>query len=286
WVSTTPGRTWVMRTAEGTFKDEDRDDLAAVHRARVREALATWAERRRDDTAARDTSRWVLDTSSSVSRGALPVVRPATSWETPQSRAGIGDATHFGGLRPVGQVGLTYLVLDGPNGMVVVDQHAAHERITFERLRAAVRTNAPSTQPLLFPLQVSLSPLEDAALVDHGPALARYGLDVEPFGAGSAMIRAVPFGLDAGKAEAIVRDTLAELAEGGGPDALEELTDKVCARLACHGSVRAGQHLSNDEVRALLRQLDEIDLGAHCPHGRPVVRSLPFDEMARWFDRR
>src|SRR5690606_24687440 len=102
------------------------------------------------------------------------------------------------------------------------------------------------------------------------------GLDVEPFGDGAAMIRAVPHGLDAGKAEEIVRDALRELSEDGRPDALEDLVDRVCSRLACHGSVRAGQTMAPEEIRALLKQLDAIDFGAHCPHGRPVVRALPF----------
>ena len=100
-----------------------------------------------------------------------------------------------------------------------------------------------------------------------------------------AVVRALPLGLDGGKAEPIVRDALAELSESGGTHALDERSDAIFARLACHGSVRAGQALSDAEIRALLRSLDAIDLGAHCPHGRPVVRSVSYDELASWFDR-
>jgi DNA mismatch repair protein MutL len=169
--------------------------------------------------------------------------------------------------------------------MVVVDQHAAHERVMFEKLRAAVTGGRTRSQPLLFPMQIELSPLEMAALEEHASRLLEYGLEVEPFGEGAAMIRAVPHGLDAGDAEDIARDALAELADGGQGAALDDLVDRVCSRLACHGSVRAGQQLAPEEIGALLRDLDRIDLGAHCPHGRPVVRTVPYDEMARWFDR-
>lgn len=202
--------------------------------------------------------------------------------------AGTGAATSFSSLRVVGQVGGTYLVLDGPDGMVLIDQHAAHERVVFERLRAArTQTQAPS-QPLLVPLQVELGALELAALDDDGARalLERHGLVIERFGPRTALIKALPPGLSAKKAELITRDALAELARQGSAGALDERLDALCARLACHAAVRAGDALAHEGVRALLRDLDAIDLGAHCPHGRPVVRTLRFHELAGWFDRR
>jgi DNA mismatch repair protein MutL len=263
-----PPRPYVLRAAAGTFKDEpagDEGDLVSVHRERVRSALERFAER----AHAQQTPLF--------SGPAAPA---------PTTRPGLGSAGGFASLRVAGQVGLTYLVLDGPDGMVVIDQHAAHERVTFEKLRKAAREGRVRSQPLLFPLTIKLSSLELAALEERGEDLARFGLEAEPFGEGTAVIRAVPYGLEGGRAEAIARDALAELADKGHADSLDDATDAVCARLACHGSVRAGQALAPEEVRALLVQLDAIDLGAHCPHGRPVVRTLPFDEMARWFDRR
>lgn len=284
WVTQAPAKTWVLRARDGTFKDDDGGDLAAVHRARVREALESYAERRGEPASSPTTGYWTRagQRPSSMSR---PVVGGGVPL-APATRAGLGLAGAFSELRPVGQVGLTYLVLEGPDGMVVIDQHAAHERVTFEKLRKAAREGTTPSQPLLFPLQITLGPLEEAALEEKADALRAYGLDVEPFGEGTAMIRAVPHGLDGGKAEDIVRDALRELSGDGRPDALEDLVDRVCSRLACHGSVRAGQALAPEEIRALLRQLDAIDLGAHCPHGRPVVRALAFEEMERWFDRR
>jgi DNA mismatch repair protein MutL len=114
--------------------------------------------------------------------------------------------------------------------------------------------------------------------------LFAHGIDVEPFGH-QALLRALPPGLDGRKAQGIVRDALAALAQGSAPDALDERIDAVCARLACHAAVRAGDVLAPAQVRALLEDLDRIDLGAHCPHGRPVVRTVAFGELARWFDR-
>ena len=201
--------------------------------------------------------------------------------------AGTGGAASFSSLRVVGQVAGTYLVLDGPAGMVVIDQHAAHERVMFERLRATRGEAQAPSQPLLIPLQVELSATELTALDDEEARalLCRHGLVLERFGPHTALLKALPPGLDSGHGERIARDALAELSRQGSAGALDERLDALCARLACHAAVRAGDALGPEGIRALLRQLDAIDLGAHCPHGRPVVRTVRTDELARWFDR-
>ncbi|MBI1946426.1 MAG: DNA mismatch repair endonuclease MutL [Deltaproteobacteria bacterium] len=221
---------------------------------------------------------------------AAPMVAPGAlgARGLPLPSAGTGSAASFSSLRVVGQVGGTYLVLDGPDGMVLIDQHAAHERVVFERLRARRSQEDAPSQPLLVPLQLELTSLELAALDDDAARalLERHGLVLEPFGPRTALIKALPPGLSAKRAELIARDALAELARQGSAGALDDRLDALCARLACHAAVRAGDTLSPDGVRALLRDLDAIDLGAHCPHGRPVVRTLRFHELAGWFDRR
>jgi DNA mismatch repair protein MutL len=223
-------------------------------------------------------------------RAAMEKLNAAVPSRQPEvfTSAGTGGAQSFSSLRVVGQVGGTYLVLEGPSGMVVIDQHAAHERVVFERLRAQRAMAEAPSQPLLLPIQLDLSATERAALDDDNARalLSRHGLVVEPFGPHTAMVKALPPGLDARKAEQIARDALAELAREGTTGALDDRLDRVCARLACHAAVRAGDTMSHDSVRALLRDLDAIDLGAHCPHGRPVVRTLRYDEMALWFDRK
>jgi DNA mismatch repair protein MutL len=205
------------------------------------------------------------------------------------SSPGRGGASSFAMLRVVGQVGATYLVLEGPQGMVVIDQHAAHERVVFERLRAARAAGGSNAraQPLLLPLTIELSPTERAAVDDDDvrAELLSHGIEIEGFSGSTVLVRSLPPGLDGRKAAAIVRDALAELSSSGRTGALDERSDAVCARLACHAAIRAGDVLAAVQVRALLADLDAIDLGAHCPHGRPVVRTLDYTELADWFDR-
>jgi DNA mismatch repair protein MutL len=243
-------------------------DPLAEHRERVRAALARFESAR----------------ASSSSNAAFSALGPRPPSLLPV--AGHGGAGSFTALRVVGQVGGTYLVLEAPEGMVMIDQHAAHERVVFERLRAKKSTS--SSQPLLIPITIDLSSLEMSALDDAASRelLSSHGLVIEPFGAHTALIKAIPPGLDAKRADQIARDALAELATDAASSALDDRVDRVCAKLACHAAVRAGDALSPESVRALLRDLDAIDLGAHCPHGRPVVRTVRYGELATWFDRK
>jgi DNA mismatch repair protein MutL len=266
------------------------DDVADAHRERVRAALLRFQGR----SAAPPTSlaSTVMMSTSSSSSSPATAAGPSTTLAPAlpglASQPGRGGAATFSALRVVGQVGGTYLILEGPEGMVVIDQHAAHERVVFERLRQSRQTTSlQPSQPLLLPLTVPLSPSELAALDDEGVRreLLAHGIDAEVFSIHTAMVRALPPGLDGRKAQQILRDVLAELATAGTTATLDERTDAVCARLACHAAIRAGDTLAPVQVQALLKELDAIDLGAHCPHGRPVVRTLDYRDLADWFDR-
>lgn len=268
------------------------EDPAEAHRRRVREALLRFSSRAHSSpgASAGPSSRAVGSERLASAPPAPPPARdlsaaPSPPPPPPRSEAGLLHTRRFADLRVVGQVGATFLLLEGADGLVVIDQHAAHERVVFERLRASVHVREAQVQPLLFPVTMALRPLESAALEEYGAELLAFGIELEPFGEGTALLRSVPGGLDAGRAEVIARDALAGFVEVGRADALDDVRDQICARLACHGSVRKGQSLAGEEIRALLRALDDIDLGAHCPHGRPVVRTLRYGEMARWFDR-
>jgi len=259
------------------------EDPAEAHRARVKAALAAFGQAadRRDVPPSAVAQTALSSSSSPSSTMALPTL---------ESQPGRGGASSFSALRVVGQVGGTYLILEGPDGMVVIDQHAAHERVVFERLRDRRRGQGQPSQALLLPITIELTARERAALDDVTvkAELARAGLDLDGYAHTTAIVRALPPGLDGRKAHAIVRDVLAELSDhGGGSGArtLEERDDAICARLACHAAVRAGDVMAPAQVRALLQDLDTIDLGAHCPHGRPVVRTLDYTELAAWFDR-
>ncbi len=259
------------------------DELREAHRARITEAL-----RRFQATTAKTTT--VMASPSLTTPTTMTTTTTTNAPSLLTSLPGRGGASSFSALRVVGQVGGTYLILEGPDGMVVIDQHAAHERVVFERLRARRRSGSQPSQPLLLPITIELSAQERAAVDDDDvrAELLAYGLDVEGFSPTAAIVRALPPGLDGKKAQLIVRDALAEAhSAGGGADnaALNDRTDAVCARLACHAAIRAGDVMAPAAVRALLGDLDAIDLGAHCPHGRPVVRTLEYQELAEWFDR-
>ena len=276
----------VAGSAAPTTPSDPAGDGGDIHRERVRAALLRFGQRSTQSLPT-TTTTWP---SSSHASAASSAARASPVFPTLQSQPGRGGATSFSALRVVGQVGGTYLILEGPQGMVVIDQHAAHERVVFERLRdrrrASSSTPQPS-QPLLLPITIELSPIERAALDDVGVCaeLSTWGLEVEGFAHTTALVRALPPGLDGRKALAIVRDALSELGTSGTAATLDDRVDAVCARLACHAAVRAGDVLGAAQVRALLDDLDRIDLGAHCPHGRPVVRGVDYSELAGWFDR-
>lgn len=185
-------------------------------------------------------------------------------------------------LRALGQVGLTYVAAEGPQGLYLVDQHAAHERILFERF--LVVTDAPSDkQALLEPVAVELSSRQRALISELAEALTEQGFVIEPFGDEACLVRAVPPSLgDRDVAAAVLRFLDLLEAEDKAADGRE----RVAMSLACHGAVRAGQALTPDEMRELLRQLEETQSPGTCPHGRPTMIHLSADALAREFRRR
>jgi len=198
---------------------------------------------------------------------------------------GLGGESRYVDLQFIGQVAATYLVLEAENAMVVVDQHAAHERVMFEQFKERAAREGLASQVLLFPLQLNASSAQIAGLIEHGNFLHQFGFEVEPFGERQVLVKSAPVGIAADHLRDLVVDALDELSRLGRADSLDDFRDHICAQLACHGSVRAGQRLNRDEARALLEQLDTIDYSAHCPHGRPVVRAIPTTEIQKWFSR-
>lgn len=183
-------------------------------------------------------------------------------------------------LRVVGQVASLYIVAEGPDGMYLIDQHAAHERVLYEELVARRASRQTASQPLLQPLTVELSTAEEAVLRRWGQELAAYGLEIEHLGDRCYLVRAVPQGLVGGDVESALRSLLDRL-EGGG-----SAPDRVAAAIACHAAVRAGQALSIDEMRELIRRLEEAQAPHTCPHGRPTMVQISAEALARQFGRR
>ena len=184
-------------------------------------------------------------------------------------------------LRPIGQAGPGYLVAEGPHGLVLVDQHAAHERVLYNRLLERLRAGRGMSQPLLIPQAVDVEPALIAAAADHRADLANLGLEYEEFGPRSLRITAVPVEMPAGRATAAVQETLAALAESRGDGALE----KAAAALACHSAVRFGDVLEVAEQRRLLADLESTEESVTCPHGRPTRLLVEWQELTRHFRR-
>jgi DNA mismatch repair protein MutL len=194
---------------------------------------------------------------------------------------------YFASLRYVGQHARTYLLCEGPGGsLVVIDQHASHERVLFHRLREAWRTRSIPVQPLLLPQVVQL-PVAAARALEGGLAeLARLGIEVEPFGGEAFAVKGLPAVLAGVDAASLLADLAQQIEQVERGSAAEEAWHDLLATMACHSAVRANQDLAADEVRALLDQLDVIDFKARCPHGRPVVFDLSLADLERRVGRR
>lgn len=188
---------------------------------------------------------------------------------------------------PVAQVLDTYLIAVAADGsLVLVDQHAAHERLTHEAIRNQMLDGGVQSQALLLPAVVDLTPGDVARLLSRVEQLVRLGLELEPFGSGAVLVRALPAALGAPEPAPLLRDLADELAEMEETTALDARLDAVIARMACHGSIRAGRRLAPAEMDALLRQMEATPRAATCSHGRPTFLKLNKSEIERLFGRR
>jgi DNA mismatch repair protein MutL len=184
------------------------------------------------------------------------------------------------------QVHETYIVAQTRDGVVIVDQHAAHERLVYERMKTEVAKGAVARQALLLPEVVELDPADAERIAARTDELADLGLVVEAFGPGAILVREVPALLGETDASALVRDIADDIAENGQALALKERLEEVCATMACHGSVRAGRRLTAPEMNALLRQMEATPHSGQCNHGRPTYVELKLADIERLFGRR
>ena len=211
-----------------------------------------------------------------------PLAEPSARTETPAN----GEAMHY----PLGvaraQLHETYIVAQTDGGVVIVDQHAAHERLLHERLKHQLEAEGVKRQALLLPEVVDVG--EDGArrLTQRAAELAEMGLVLEPFGLGAIVVREVPALLGETDIQGLVRDLADELAEMGDHLALKERVEQVCGTLACHTSVRAGRRLTVEEMNALLRQMEATPHSGQCNHGRPTYVELKLADIERLFGRR
>ncbi|MDR6633504.1 DNA mismatch repair protein MutL [Phyllobacterium sp. 1468] len=206
------------------------------------------------------------------------------------TRAGMAEAPQELLSAPLGaaraQIHANYIVSQTEDSLVIVDQHAAHERLVYEALKNALHAKPLPAQLLLIPEIVDLPEEDVERLTAHAATLARFGLGIESFGPGAIAVRETPSMLGEIDTQKLIRDLADEIAEHDTSDGLKAILDHVAATMACHGSVRAGRRLKPDEMNALLRQMEETPGSGTCNHGRPTYIELKLTDIERLFGRR
>jgi DNA mismatch repair protein MutL len=210
----------------------------------------------------------------------LPQARGESAFAPPP------EATRFPLGVARGQVAATYIVAEAEDGLVIVDQHAAHERLVLERMRRAREGGGIARQALLMPQVVELDEPDCDRLEGAAAELAEMGLELERFGPNAMLVRATPAPLGTPDVKGLLADLAGEIAELGGPLALRDRLDHVAATIACHGSVRAGRVLSVAEMNALLREMEVTPRSGQCNHGRPTWVKLGHGEIEKLFGRK
>ncbi|MGE0529776.1 MAG: DNA mismatch repair endonuclease MutL [Hyphomonadaceae bacterium] len=184
------------------------------------------------------------------------------------------------------QIHETYIVAQTEDGIVIVDQHAAHERLVYERMKQMLANGGVRRQVLLIPEVVELDPSEAEAIAARAEELAQLGLVIEPFGPGAILVRETPALLGHVDAAGMLKDLADDIAELGEAHALKERLEEVCSSMACRGSVRAGRRLTADEMNSLLRQMEATPFSGQCNHGRPTYVELKLADIEKLFGRR
>lgn len=205
----------------------------------------------------------------------VPMPLPAMADSDPEHAPPLGYA--------LAQLKGIYVLAENEHGLVLVDMHAAHERITYEKLKAAREGNHLRSQVMLVPLNLAISAKEAAAAEEHGEALAAWGLELSRSGPSSVVVRRIPALLEGADVEQLTRDVLAELALHGSSRRLQELENELLSTMACHGSVRAGRRLTIPEMNALLREMEATERSGQCNHGRPTWTQLGLGELDKLF---
>jgi DNA mismatch repair protein MutL len=233
-------------------------------------------------------------TPSPVSRELFDASREFQSPFQPSARFEADAAAEFpehsASANPLGaaraQLHETYIVAQTGDGIVIVDQHAAHERLTYERMKKQMEEGGIARQPLLVPEVVDLDPAEVDRVAARAAELAELGLVVEAFGPDAILVRETPAMLGQMDVKGLIRDLADDLAETGGAHSLKERLEEVAATLACHTSVRAGRRLNADEMNALLREMEKTPHSGQCNHGRPTYVELKLADIEKLFGRR
>lgn len=218
----------------------------------------------------------LLGASAEPTGGAMPTwVPPSMPQESAEEVPPLGYA--------IAQLKSIYVLAENAHGLVLVDMHAAHERITYEKLKSARAGNQLRSQVLLVPLSLAVSAREAAAAEEHAESLAAWGLELSRGGPSAVVVRRIPALLEGADVGQLTRDVLSELAQHGSSRRLQELENELLSTMACHGSVRAGRRLTVPEMNALLREMEATERSGQCNHGRPTWTQLSLAELDRLF---
>ena len=192
----------------------------------------------------------------------------------------------YSSLSPLGQIGGTYIVCQGPQGLVLIDQHAAHERILFEKLKHQLGNAAVVRQVLLFPHMMELPPAEEHILGVYRDELEKLGVEIEAFGGRTFVIKSVPQVVAGEDIESLVKDIIGELASDGRAPRGEAMTERIFTIMACHGAIRGNRVLRDEEIQNVLRDLEKTDSASTCPHGRPIFSEIDYPHLDKLFKRK
>ena len=229
--------------------------------------------------------------ATSNQQPATSIQQPASPWKqdlrfTPtRTQNELWERKRFGDLKVIGQFHDTYILCESAEGLVLIDQHAAHERIIFEQLKNRSPASKKSAQKLLIPETIDLGYREAKILEGLIPDLNELGLEIEPFGGNTFVVKSVPALLENKEVKPLVMEIVEKIAQIGFTPGLEKAIDQCLILMACHGAIRANQKLSDEEIKGLLDQLDKCDQPSNCPHGRPTWISWSIKDFEKSFKR-
>ena len=289
------GTPWVKKSCEvlrvvcdGQAKDGEQGTLSGgnpsvsvseEYRQSVRESLSRYQSQ--PESAPPPPS---FNFPPSARPAPLNVPADVTLVESVQSGADAAGG-FFSALAVIGQYHASYLLCQDGENLVLVDQHAAHERVAFEKLRTQLQSGKVASQGLLFPETVEFSFGEAATIREHQEELDRLGFNLEPFGGATWLLKEVPCLLPGGECVGTLRDILEELRGVGRSRAFSDVAEEALTTIACHSVVRGKRFLAQPEIAALFTQMDEADFAANCPHGRPVYKVLSLGDIEKMFKR-
>lgn len=279
-------------TVRGLIVSALRHALAeAGHRGSSTVANATLGAMRPEPVGARV---YQMDRPAPSARGAAYRAQAPGFAEMVPDYSGRVEDVQSGGSdhaeeRPLGaaraQVHENYIIAQTGTGIVIVDQHAAHERLVYEKLKTQLASNGVAAQALLIPEIIEMSDSDAALLLAIADDLARFGLTIEPFGGGAIAVRETPAILGEVNADALLRDILDELTDQGASTLVQEKLEAILSRVACHGSIRSGRTMRAEEMNALLREMEATPRSGQCNHGRPTYVELKLSDIERLFGR-